>query len=97
MIRFLIILALACFATGARGEEPDLGTPYPFGSDCVSSKRQDDGTLKEPVCTPLAYAPIGSRFKPNFHENGYVVKWHKNKRADRAVPARPVSAEAAPK
>jgi len=93
----MTILALACFATDARGQEPDVPPHYTFGSTCRPSQVAEEGRTQEPVCTPLTYAPIGSTFKRNFHENGHAIKWHRNKRADRLVPARPVSAEAAPK
>lgn len=92
-MRFALILALACFATEARGEEFQTVTLYPTGSSCAPSQVTEDGHLKEPVCTPLGYAPAGYRIAPTQHE---TLPWTKLT-GDRLVPLRAQTSEAAPK
>lgn len=94
MIRIAIILALLCVATQARGQELETTILYPLGSNCQPSKVSDQGVVSEPLCTPLTYAPLGYTFRKNFHEE---LPWHNNLKTDRAISARPVTAEAAPK
>lgn len=94
MMRLAIILALACVATEARGQDIDLITPFPIGSICPPSHTREDGTFAAPVCTVLKYAPIGTRFKKDFHED---LPWYNRLKADRLVPLRTQTTEAAPK
>jgi hypothetical protein len=86
----ICILLLACWTTEARC--PGIAR-YPFGSACPPSQANKDGALREPRCVPLAYAPIGSSFRRDFHEN---LPWANRLKADRIVPLRTQTTEAAP-
>lgn len=92
-MRVLIILALLCIATQARGEGLDLTKNYPFGSRCLPSHTDNEGRTYEPVCTPLTYAPVGSTFRKSFHEE---LPWT-NLKGNRVIPLRAQTTDAAPK
>ncbi len=79
---WIALLALACFAGEARSPGVRL---FPLGSTCEPSQAREDGTLNEPRCVPLAYAPIGSSFKRSFHED---LPWANRLKSDRIAPRR---------
>jgi hypothetical protein len=84
MRRAWIALALLLVCSGARAEDY-----HAVGSICTPTTKP----AREPVCA-LWYAPAGYRPVRSFHEE---LPWENRLKADRLVPARPVTAEAAPK
>ncbi len=85
MRRFFLALALLW------GSEAYAQEQHAVGSRCPPTKIQDDETVIHTACS-LIYMPVGVWPQKAFYEH---IPWLKSR--NRLVPARPITAEAAPK